>query len=592
MTDRGGVVLGEAEVANESCAPGPRGARVHVVDYDSSSNRFYPPTLLPTFGGEKELREYAKRLADPVELGKRRDLHCVNAYATVMHVLGRFEYALGRRVAWGFGEYGGHQISVVPHAFADANAYYSEENRALMFGYFPSGKRENGPLVHACLSHDILAHESSHALLDGLRTRYTDPSSPDQAAFHEAFADLVALLTVFTMPKVVTALLDPNEKKGAKRRRSERTLVGPEDFEGVWLKNSPLLAMAEQFGGALGVMPHRAALRVSLLLEPDRRLYDDYAEFGEPHRRAEILVAATLRALVTMWKRALWGHLLEPERPIPLDVVVTEGCELAERLLSMVIRAIDYAPVVDIRFSDFLTALLTADRELYPRDDKYKARDAFVQHFAAYGVEPVATGDHYWEPPDEGLRYDHIHPQVLKHDPNEVFRFLWENRKPLDLDPQAYTRVLSVRPCLRTGPDGFYLHETVCEYVQLLRLRASELRHVRLEPRARGGKWQRLVRPDGLDDADEVTLNGGGVLLFDEYGRLKFHIQSRVRSWRQSERLEALAAAGALLTSSSQRRHFATLHRGGATRWAGLRSSLAMRTAHAPHRHGPETETW
>ena len=75
VTDRGGVVLGEAEVANESCAPGPRGARVHVVDYDSSSNRFYPPTLLPTFGGEKELREYAKRLADPVELGKRRDLH-------------------------------------------------------------------------------------------------------------------------------------------------------------------------------------------------------------------------------------------------------------------------------------------------------------------------------------------------------------------------------------------------------------------------------------------------------------------------------------------------------------------------------------
>lgn len=591
VTDANGVILGEAEVANESCAPGPRGARVHVVDYDASSNRFYRPSKLPIFGGEKELREYAKLLADPAKLAKDRNLHCINAYATVMHVLGRFENALGRRMAWGFGDYGGHQISVVPHAFADANAYYSEENRALMFGYFQAGNRANGAMVYSCLSHDIVAHEASHALLDGLRTRYTDPSSPDQAAFHEAFSDLTALLSVFTMPKVVTALLDPSARKGGTRRRTEKLVVAPKDFDGIWLKESPLVAMAEQFGGALGAMPHRAALRVALLLEPDRNLYRNFDEFGEPHRRAEILVAATMRALITMWKRALWGHLLEPERPIPLDVVVNEGCELAERLLSMVIRAIDYAPVVDISFPDFLTALLTADRELYPRDDKYKARDAFIQHFGAYGISPAGADGNYWQPPEEGLRYDHVHPNVLRQDPNEVFRFLWENRKALNIDEQAYTRVLSVRPCVRKGYDGFYLQETVCEYVQLLRLRASELSRIRLESRTPRGQRERLIRPDGLDDSDEVTLNGGGVLLFDEYGRLKFHVQSHVRSSRQSERLEALAAAGALLTNSGQRRHFAVLHRAGATRWAGPRPSLATRGS-AAHRHGSSTENW
>ena len=64
-----------------------------------------------------------------------------------------------------------------------------------MFGYFPGRSQ----MVYCCLSHDIVAHETTHALLDGLRERYTDPSSPEQAAFHEGFADIVALLSVFAL---------------------------------------------------------------------------------------------------------------------------------------------------------------------------------------------------------------------------------------------------------------------------------------------------------------------------------------------------------------------------------------------------------
>ncbi len=59
--------------------------------------------------------------------------HGQNIYALVMRTLARFEYALGRRVHWGFD---GHQLHVAPHAFVDANAFYSREDRALIFGYF------------------------------------------------------------------------------------------------------------------------------------------------------------------------------------------------------------------------------------------------------------------------------------------------------------------------------------------------------------------------------------------------------------------------------------------------------------------------
>src|SRR5262245_62734159 len=122
-------------------------------------------------------------------------------YAAAMTTIRHFELALGRKVLWSprFVTTSNDKVEAqfvrrlrcYPHALREANAYYSPEKKALLFGYFPAsridpGRNLPGGLVFACLSHDIVAHETTHAILDGLHRRYIEPSGPDALAFHEA----------------------------------------------------------------------------------------------------------------------------------------------------------------------------------------------------------------------------------------------------------------------------------------------------------------------------------------------------------------------------------------------------------------------
>ncbi len=233
----------------------------------------------------------------------------------------------------------------------------------LSFGFYEgdkaktSGNNLPGGTFYTSLSHDVVAHEVTHSLLDGLRSNFTIPTGPDVPAFHEALADLVAFFQRFSYAGVVRAAI---RETGANLADSKTLIDIAEQLGQTTSGSDALRTIAE--------IPNRG--------EPLRH----YGEDTEPHRRGSVLTAAVFEAFSTLFQRKTQAYLrlatngtgvLPPgQMPADLqDLLAKSASNLASQFLSIVIRSIDYCPPVDIRFGDFLRALaITADRDLVPDD--------------------------------------------------------------------------------------------------------------------------------------------------------------------------------------------------------------------------------
>jgi hypothetical protein len=551
----GSILMATIEVPAEGLVAGPIGYRVQVVDYDANSGTYHGAHVLPESYEDEPRRWRAgeNKLLDDFRF------HAQNAYALVMKTLARFEFALGRRVGWSFGV---HQLKVAPHGVMDANAFYSRREEGLVLGYFPGRRGRN---VYTCLSHDIIVHETTHALIDALRERYLDPSGPDQGAFHEGFADVVALLSVFAQTELVVELL----RRPVTQARPKGYLQDA-DVSAEALRRSALVGLAEQMGKELQIARGEALRRSADILPGKDWLADP--EFLEPHRRGEILVAAVMNGFLEAWTTRLQEAKTPGQRLHAIGRVAEEGSDIAAALATMWIRALDYMPPVHLEFGDALSAALTADLEVRPDDRRWKLRQHMLTSFAGYRIVPSSKRSDpqgVWERAPGDLTYDRVRFESMRTDRDEVFRFLWENRKKLEVRDGAYTEVLTVRPCTRIGPDGFTLHETVAQYYQVARLTPRELkaRGIRLPDEyvaalrreQRNADRRRTARlrgaaaapadegANGTDQGDPTTpVYGGGVLIFDEYGKLKYHVHNDVFGSRQTQRLQYLWDAGLL----------------------------------------------
>ncbi len=538
-------------VPYEPLRPGPRGRRVEVIDFDGSNGCYYEPVDLDS-------RDVLLgRGLSPSEADPR--FHQQMVYAVASKAIENFSAALGRQMEWTRRRRGSTRarprpLRIFPHAMQEANAYYDARQHALLFGYFAasasdSGSNIPGQTIYSCLSHDIVAHETAHALVHDIRRFFMEPTGPDTLAFHEAFADVVALFQHFSFTEAVLdhvmrtggvlydELAPPIARRRAWGREQPEMGTRPQTLAEEAQRNT-LVGLAQQFGEAMGL---RAALRSALGTHPDPA---ELERRFEPHERGAILVAAVFDAFFTVYAYRM-ADLLRiagtGTQPAPgelsLDLanrLTAEATKTAGHFLNMCIRALDYCPPVDITFGDFLRALITADTELVPDDDR-GYRDILIEAFRRRGIRPAdvtsyADSSLRWQPLEtpsgkrlycRGLQFTLLGPST----PGVA----GENARILSEFAEGHAAALGLRrrgkgqkgiqpwtfhPVHRVGPDGQLRFEIVAELVQQDLVALT----------ARGRQPRRLYR-------------GGVTLVIDARdGEVRYAIYKRLDSKNRLER--------------------------------------------------------
>jgi hypothetical protein len=526
---------------------------LEVIDYDANNKCYYQPV----------------NLDDPwVILGDGLDpsesnaqFHQQMVYAVASEMIARFESALGRSIKWSFGrwkradrkedeeeeeDYSLVRLRIFPHGMQDANAYYSDDLGALVFGYFPateadSGRNLPGQTIFTCLSHDIIAHETAHALVDSQKDFFMEPTSADALAFHEAFADIVALFQHFMFKEPLQEMI---RRTGG---QIFRDIVGPENrpgkngplFQAELTTDNPLVALAVQFGEAMGM---RKALRSALGTPPNS---NDLEKYFEPHKRGSILVAAVFDAFFSIYVRrtsdlmriarsgGTSGGLSDDLHPDLVNRLAETATKTATHFLNICIRALDYCPPVDILFGDFLRAMITSDHDLFP-DDRYGYRAALIDAFRSRGIVPENVNSYseeslLWCPPEvtgtddddlllrcEGLRFDVFNAEdkeyvkaLQKKNAIILHQFAVKNAKKLGLstDPDLKIWVGSFHEMHRMSDDGKLMFDIVVEFTQ-------RREKVPLDP----------VDPN----SPTFTFRGGTTLILNQNGWVRYAIKKSI----------------------------------------------------------------
>lgn len=515
-------------------AEGPQG-RLFKIDMEApEADTIYQgaeldhPTQLADLG-------YPADAADP-------RFHAQMVYAVCVHLRSHFCRALGRTIGWAAPIKG--PLTLKPFAMQDQNAFYDRQSGEIAFGYFTGNSGAPFPVgtyFFTSLSSDVISHEVSHALLDSVRPSFLLSVGPDVAAFHESFADLMALFQRFEHMGFVRAIFGNMASSLSKTKILSR--LAPEFGQAAGLGNALRSFSAQAADPEPGAIINEAPLQ-----------YRD-APVDMPHERGRVLTEAIFEAFANSVERHIVTLLRIPELASVFDAqrpsqelvgqISAIATKIASHYRSMCIRALDYCPPTNIEFGDYLRALITADRLLAP-DDARDYRESLVIAFRRRGLFPrhvnvISQTSLTWSPPRtdtrvEGLAFEHM-------------AFELDPAAPAD-DQEALRRAQCLAEALQADPAFAKEAGLVLEtHDSRLRLDPPEVRSIecfrQIGPQGavHEGSVAQVVqnRWIKLSNGADLPVEGGATLHFSTDGKLALSIVTRV----DNNRVAAEAASWA-----------------------------------------------
>jgi hypothetical protein len=435
------VIAGNREVDHIHCTleseywDGPVSNRVAVLDFDHETGKLRPGAkFIPPSPSKARGSFDVPRLKDPKHPRKKIYLTNTDAFiqasvfGAVLRTIKLFEdkNVLGRPVQWAFA---GPQLLVIPRAGEWANAFYERDSRSLQFFFFTPDE-EPKEVVYTCLSRDIVAHETAHAILDGIAPDLYNALTPQSLALHEAVADLTAVMMAAESNPLVEEVL--------------------EKTRGAINDSTVFSSIAPQFGAALD----RAGGAKYLRQLGNRKTLQDVGD-DEPHDLSEVLSGALFAVLIRMHEEHRKRYVQEDRwKKFEDPWFSCSGAAFAAacfRLRNSIFQALEYLPPGEVSFGDYGRAILAVDAagNLNPPLVREWICDEFLQRGIVGQRDELVTEVNF---PYEPLQ--NVDLKQLIADDQLARNFAESNREFLEIPPQVPFKVLPRQLITKTYYDA------------------------------------------------------------------------------------------------------------------------------------------
>ena len=237
----------------------------------------------------------------------------------------------------------GRPLVVDLDAGDDLNAYYDRQELC----FFHATVR--GVTVYSGESPDVLCHELGHALLDAIRPQLWNTASIEVASFHEAFADISAMLSALDLLSVRDEVL---ASTGGRLSRASR-----------------VSRLAEQLGWAIRQL-HPDAVDPDCLRNAVNSFFYRQPESLPPMAPASVLSSephSFSRVFTAAWLESLAG--MAEARGTGEDALAAAACDAGKLLAG----AVGTARIASNYFAQIASGLLDADERL--TRGVYRSRD-------------------------------------------------------------------------------------------------------------------------------------------------------------------------------------------------------------------------